>query len=312
MSESIDSQKKVSVIIPSYKRNEYLQRCIKSVLDQSYTNVEIIVVDDSGSNYAEDVIKKFKGITYISHSTNRGPNAARKTGIKEANGEYIQLLDDDDILKSKKIATQVSKLENNPQAGVAYCGYKKENGVVKTQKEHKNGDVMEQVLKFDLTCITSSMLLRRDIAELILDLPNFPGADDTFWKIEFAQKTEFVYVDDVLLIKGMPGEQRMYTKGAIEGSWLVLDRYADLYSSHRSEIYQTALSKAMSREAKYRLSKQCWSSRAIVLSFYSFYHAPDPTKYQIVLPFFSIFGTFGYMALQKLVDIKMKAEGVKE
>ena len=96
----------VSVIIPTYKRSKSLNRAIDSVLSQTYPNIEIIVVDDNGkgSKYQietekslENYIKTDK-IKYITHDVNRNGSAARNTGFKHSMGEYINFLDDGDLV----------------------------------------------------------------------------------------------------------------------------------------------------------------------------------------------------------------------
>ncbi len=112
--------KLVSVVIPTYKRSSMLIRTIESVLNQSYDNIEIIVVDDNNDdNYRKDTENKLikyisnPKIKYIKHERNLGGCEARNTGLKEAKGEYICFLDDDDIIYKDKIEKQVEFLENN-------------------------------------------------------------------------------------------------------------------------------------------------------------------------------------------------------
>ena len=94
----------VSVVIPTYKRSNRLPIAINSVLSQTYSNVEIIVVDDNGeNNHTLDTKKilqpylKKNQIKYICHQTNKGGCKARNTGAFAANGTYIAFLDDDDF-----------------------------------------------------------------------------------------------------------------------------------------------------------------------------------------------------------------------
>ena len=102
----------VSVIITTYKRAEFLERAIDSVLNQSYKDIEIIVVDDNGLNspysiYTQNVMKKYSSndkIKYIQHKTNKNGAAARNTGIQASVGEYITFLDDDDFFLKNRIS----------------------------------------------------------------------------------------------------------------------------------------------------------------------------------------------------------------
>ncbi len=118
------------MIIPTYQRSDFLARAIRSVLSQSYTNIEIIVVDD---NQGEDSfrlatkqkIKDFSHrIKYIEHKKNMGVVQARNTGILNANGDYISFLDDDDEWMSSKLETQLKLFDQLPSSyGLVYCGY---------------------------------------------------------------------------------------------------------------------------------------------------------------------------------------------
>jgi glycosyltransferase involved in cell wall biosynthesis len=106
---------KVSVIIPTYKRSEFLERAIESVLNQSYSNLEIVVVDDNeiDSRYRIDTEKemlkysKDPRVVYIKNKRNVGGALARNIGINQATGDYIAFLDDDDIYLQDKIKDQL-------------------------------------------------------------------------------------------------------------------------------------------------------------------------------------------------------------
>ena len=94
----------VSVIIPTYKRPDYLDRAIDSVLNQTYNNIEIIVVDDNNPNTegrerTEKIMRRYENnphVIYIKHEYNKNGSAARNTGFKASHGVYLAFLDDDD------------------------------------------------------------------------------------------------------------------------------------------------------------------------------------------------------------------------
>ncbi len=124
-------KEKISVIVPTYKRPDKLKRSIKSILNQTYSNIQIVIVDDNtpGTNFRKktiNVLKKFKdysNIKYIKHKKNMGGAIARNTGIKNSDGEYISFLDDDDEYYPKKIEREhelfkKSKINN---LGFVYC-----------------------------------------------------------------------------------------------------------------------------------------------------------------------------------------------
>jgi len=119
----------VSVIIPTYKRSKYIVRAINSVINQTYENIEIIVIDDNEFNdkfsfETKEKLKEFirKGkVLYIKHNNNRGVSAARNTGIEKAQGKYIAFLDDDDEFYPDKTKLQVDILNNSREnVGLVY------------------------------------------------------------------------------------------------------------------------------------------------------------------------------------------------
>ncbi|MBO8157757.1 MAG: glycosyltransferase family 2 protein [Bacillaceae bacterium] len=114
--------KKVSVIIPTYKRSDFLERAIDSVINQTYKNVEIIVVDDNDpdssvrKNTEEKVQKylnKYENIMYLKNKKNLGGALARNEGIYHSTGYYITFLDDDDIYLPEKIEKQVAYMNEH-------------------------------------------------------------------------------------------------------------------------------------------------------------------------------------------------------
>jgi glycosyltransferase involved in cell wall biosynthesis len=105
----------VSVIVPTYNRPEMLAGCLRSILNQTYPTVEIIVVNDGGVDVKKtiDSLNQQYKIALLQHPANRGMAAARNTGIAVARGKYIAYLDDDDSYLPHHIETLVNFLENN-------------------------------------------------------------------------------------------------------------------------------------------------------------------------------------------------------
>lgn len=93
----------ISVIVPTYNRPELLRRTLASILDQSYPNIEAVVVNDAGDKKAKEVVKDFSGsgskiFAYFENKENKGLAGTRNVGMKNATGDYFVFLDDDDIL----------------------------------------------------------------------------------------------------------------------------------------------------------------------------------------------------------------------
>ena len=145
----------VSIIIPTYNREQLIARSIKSVLNQTYQDFEIIIVDDASTDNTEEVISNFndKRIRYIRHEKNKGAAAARNTGIRAARCDYIAYQDSDDEWLPEKLARQMELLEDaSPQVGVIYTGFWKTENHRRTYipfswVSQKNGDIHKELLK---------------------------------------------------------------------------------------------------------------------------------------------------------------------
>jgi glycosyltransferase involved in cell wall biosynthesis len=202
----------VSVVIPTYKRPNNLDRALKSVLSQSYSNIEIKIVDDNDSNSIERketaiLIEQYKScdrIEYIQHESNKGGSVARNTGWKKSKGEYITFLDDDDEISKDKIKKQVECLEQLDKTwGACYTAYK----VIKTDRkyqisnEHRSGNLyLYALMRTFFMGSGSNLFLRKSVVDEI------NGYDESFVRnqdIEFmARALEYnkvAYIDEVLL-----------------------------------------------------------------------------------------------------------------
>jgi tetratricopeptide (TPR) repeat protein len=113
----------VSVIIPNYNHARFLGDAVRSVLEQSHRDFEIIVVDDGSTDDSGEVAAGFGDkIRYI-YQTNAGLSAARNTGLRAAKGSLIGVLDADDMYEPNSVETLVAALQADPEADGVYCGY---------------------------------------------------------------------------------------------------------------------------------------------------------------------------------------------
>ncbi|MDB5122991.1 MAG: hypothetical protein JWP94_1120 [Mucilaginibacter sp.] len=112
----------VSVIIPVYNAEKYLDSCILSVIGQTWPNIEIILVDDGSTDGSLNIIEKYRdaGNVKITRQKNQGAAAARNAGLRQAKGVYVQFLDADDLLSPDKIEAQATTL-NNSLTHLAIC-----------------------------------------------------------------------------------------------------------------------------------------------------------------------------------------------
>lgn len=115
---------KVSIIIPCYNSGQYLQEAVKSALEQTFQDVEVIVIDD-GSDEAEtqrvlEFIAQLDRVKFL-RQENQGPSSARNLGLRESTGEYFLPLDADDLIEPSYVAEALNVMETVPNVGIVYC-----------------------------------------------------------------------------------------------------------------------------------------------------------------------------------------------
>jgi glycosyltransferase involved in cell wall biosynthesis len=114
----------VSVVIPAYNAQEYIEEAIKSVLAQTYQNWEIIVVNDGSTDNTAAVVQQFGDAIHYIYQPNRGLSAARNAAILDARAEIIALLDADDLWETEFLEKMVVHLQQHQEAAAVYCGFR--------------------------------------------------------------------------------------------------------------------------------------------------------------------------------------------
>ena len=195
----------ISVIIPTFNRKETLKRAIQSVVMQSYTPYEIIVIDDGSDDGTKEWLKdNYPNVKYI-YQMNSGVSSARNKGIKFARGDWIALLDSDDEWLPSKLKDQAKEIELNPAAKFLHTNeIWIRNGVrVNQMKKHKKygGYIFEKCL--DMCRISpSSVLIKKDIFDEIgmFDETLKVCEDYDLW-LRFASKYPVHFLDQPLVKK---------------------------------------------------------------------------------------------------------------
>ena len=228
---------KVSVIIPTHNRANYLPAAIQSVLEQTFQDFELIVVDDASSDNTAAVVKSFTDsrISFSRLDANRGGSAARNQGILTATADYLAFLDDDDEWAPDKLARQVQILdEASKDVGAVYTGYvmiePKESRVVGRRVPVKRGDILTDLLEGNCVGTTSTLLMRRVCFDRVglfdETLPSFQDHD--MW-IRVAKDFRFECIDQPL-IKYHVHDKKIWTN--VEGLRKGMDRMLEKYGEH--------------------------------------------------------------------------------
>lgn len=194
---------KISVIIPTFNAEKTIAGTVKSVLGQSFSDLEVLVVNDGSTDSTLDVLSHIKDQRLkILTFPNGGVAESRNRGIQNATGQYLSFLDSDDLWKEDKLKEQLSALENHPEAAVAYSwnDYIDEDGKFVHNGWHfeNHGDVYEALF---LCCFIengSNILLRKEALDRVggFDSALVPTEDWDFY-LRLAENYHFVCVPKV-------------------------------------------------------------------------------------------------------------------
>lgn len=193
----IKEERRFSVIIAAYNIQEYIERAISSVENQTFKNIEIIVVDDcSTDNTEKEVLRlcsKYGNIIYIRHNENKKLGAARNTGLNVAKGEYIIFLDGDDYLATDDVLEKIDKVIGEDETDIIYLGFKIE------------GNREELVIPTEETCTKTYKS----------SVDKYPNAWSKCWRRKFLEENdikfpEYRLYEDVLFVYNSVMKSRSY------------------------------------------------------------------------------------------------------
>ncbi|MBR3414637.1 glycosyltransferase family 2 protein [Candidatus Saccharibacteria bacterium] len=196
----------ISAIITTCNRIELFKLALKSVLRQTYGNIEVIVVDDGSTDGTEEYCKKLSGIKYIrlTEFEHKNGSFTRNIGLKTAKGKYVAFLDDDDEWMPQKIEKQVQKISGRDNIGMVYT-----SAIIEFEDGSRQGDIVGAELRgyipravfYNNVTSTSTMLFdRRKLLEVGGFDENLNYWQDTELVIRICQKYEIDYVKEPLTI----------------------------------------------------------------------------------------------------------------
>ena len=224
----------VSVVIPTYDRPEFLSGAIETVLQQTYRDVEIIVVDDgSETDYASEVVAEYSetSIRSIEHEVNRGLSAARNTGIGKARGEYIAFLDDDDRWHEQKLKRQVSVLENDADIGLVTCclaSISPSGEILRCEESKPSGDLSAEIFRKNVIGTPSRVLVRSDVFDEVgLFDGELPTKQDWDLYIRICQEWLVRCLESVLCFRTVHESMSSDPTDAKRDLMRIRDRYRD-------------------------------------------------------------------------------------
>lgn len=194
----------ISIIMPVYNTDVYIAEAINSVLNQSYDNIELIIVDDASTDNSSKIIESFESnkIRYIKLEKNTGAANARNVGIEAAKGKIICFIDSDDIWDKEKLEKQIRFMKSR-NVGFVYTKYRNlyKNGKVKNLK-YKFSDKMGHADILKNTEIgTSTVMINIDkIQKEDVMMEHFNTCEDTATWLRITKKGHYAYIYDETLV----------------------------------------------------------------------------------------------------------------
>ena len=194
----------ISVIIPVYNKKDYIVDTVKCVLAQTYTDYELLLIDDGSTDGSGDICdclaEKDERINVV-HTTNHGVGAARNLGIKKANGKYISFIDADDRV-DKRFLEKLYKAITDNDAGMAACEYYElKNGrkTIHKYKQYNTGNKYYDILRQDVLCILWNKLFVKDKIKHLFD-ENISTCEDSIFcaRYYYDNDPKVVFVNEVL------------------------------------------------------------------------------------------------------------------
>ncbi|WP_199453853.1 glycosyltransferase family 2 protein [Marinobacter sp. bablab_jr008] len=244
----MNEQPLVSVVIATYNMGQYLPLAIDSVLNQTWTNLEVVVVDDGSEDDTREQMKKYGGdprVRYIP-TENKGQPQAKNRGLQEAKGDFIAFCDADDLWQPHKLEVQIPCFDNE-DVGVVYSevSYIDQHGEPvdkETPYERYSGVVTDKLVIKNFVPFGTAVIRRSCMEEdgaFDEDLPM--GIDWDLW-LRYSMNWQFQYVPDkTYTYRIWPGQMSKNYRGRYKNAFLILNKFL--------ETHPNALPKAVQANA---------------------------------------------------------------
>lgn len=273
----------ISVVITTYKREKkYIEEAIDSVLNQTYKNIEVLVIDDNGKNqeYSKKVqeLCSSKNVIYIKNKRNRGAQFSRNIGILNSKGEYIAFLDDDDIWLPEKLEKQINYF-SDVDVGMVFCdGYSFENGNISNTSVFREASIFGKPISHELELFndyigsTSQALIKKEcFSKVGLFDTDMPARQDYEMWLRISRSYKIVGAPEKLLYYRVHSGERISTNldKCYNSYKLVLEKHKSEYNRNRY-----AKSKIILRIFDTSIRAK-WVGRALYYFSYAFFVSPQ-------------------------------------
>jgi glycosyltransferase involved in cell wall biosynthesis len=263
------SMPKVSIIVPCYNQAQFLDEALQSVLTQTYTNWECIIVNDGSPDHTEEVAKKWvekdSRFVYIKKE-NSGVSSARNLGIEKAKGLYLQFLDSDDFLDKEKLELSLQQMENNNEVNIVISNFRMFTDNPQITSEpfcHLNAQLFtfENMLyqwNESFSIQVQCGLFHSSLFETIRFPEHIAAQEDWIvWVMVFKKGCKVVFIDKPLALYRINPSSRMMTKGLAEDQIKAFEFYMNYLPVEEYNKFSIAMISRYHKSSenfKYRLS----------------------------------------------------------
>ncbi len=281
----------VSVVVPTYNRGDVLSRAIDSVLDQTFQDFEIVVVDDGSTDDTAQVVTTYddERVRYVAHDDNQGQNAARNTGIGMAEGRYVSYLDSDDELLPTHLERVVTVLESLPGefGGVIVGAEDESDGDLRTREVYEGEVVREDLLSghmYEGIGGLSTLTFKADVIDDVgLHDPTITKCTDWDFYVQLASEYSLYGINETLVRRHLRHDSvSLNAENVVDGERALLAKHGDALDGYNRSLRRHNI--AMARAA---LGDMDGTRRELVRSIREY---PYETTYYVNL-IFALFGS---------------------
>lgn len=189
--------KKVSIIVPVYNGEKYIVECLESILNQTYKNIEIVVVDDGSIDNTKKILEKYKEKIKIKYQQNSGVSLARNNGYSLTTGDYILFFDSDDYMTENYIENAVSIMNEGYDLVITNFKRFNEEGIIKPWVFSSKKELTDYELLYLMPHFPNNKLYKRKIIdEYKIKFPKFIMAEDANFFLKYIQNTKKIGFND--------------------------------------------------------------------------------------------------------------------
>lgn len=237
----IDILPAVAVIIPTYNRAHVISRALRSVLIQTYQNLEVIVVDDGSTDDTQCVVESFVDprVRYLRSEGNLGATAARNLGIRNSSAEFIAFQDSDDEWLCEKLEKQMAVFaQASAIVGVVYTGFLRVENNKATyyppdSVTNKSGNILEALLRGNFVTTQAAVVRKNCLMESGMFDEQLPRFQDWELFIRIAKRYEFLCIDEPLLLAFHSQSSITAESSRIyDALKLIIEKHKDIYAGN--------------------------------------------------------------------------------